>query len=82
MIIERVSIECRKTKTKIITLADQLIEIESLYKNTKLKVAHYIKNSDDPHIELVKSLQKEKEKKKLAVSIQRWQKICRRTRAQ
>ena len=42
-----------------------MIEIESVYKNTKLKVAHYINNSEDPHIKLVKSFQNEKEKRNL-----------------
>lgn len=59
-----------------------LIEIESLCKKTKLKVAHYINNSDNPHIKLVKSFQKKKGKKKLAVSIQRCGKIFRRKRTQ
>ena len=40
-----------------------LIEIESVYKNTKLKVANYINNSEDPHIKLFKSFQNEKEKR-------------------
>ena len=42
-----------------------MIETELLYKNTKLKVAHYINNSDDPHIKLCKSFQEEKEKRNL-----------------
>ena len=42
-----------------------LIEIESVYKNTKLIVARYINNSEDPHIKLVKSFQNEKEKRNL-----------------
>ena len=42
-----------------------LIEIESLYTNTKLKVAHYINNNEDPHIKLLKSFQNEKGKRSL-----------------
>ena len=32
-----------------------LMEIEALYKQTKIKVVHYINNWDDAHIKLVKS---------------------------
>ena len=40
-----------------------LMEIEALYKHTKIKAAHY--TSDDVHIKLVKSFQKKKEDRNL-----------------
>lgn len=42
-----------------------LINIENLYKTTKIKTAHYISTSKDPHIELVNSFQKHKEDRNL-----------------
>ena len=42
-----------------------LIELETLYKNTKLKVANYINNSTDQNIKLVKSFHLEKEQRNL-----------------
>ena len=42
-----------------------LMEIEALYKHTKIKAAHYINTSDDVHIKLVKSFQKKKEDRNL-----------------
>ena len=42
-----------------------LVELETLYKNTKLKVANYIHNSKDQHINLVKSFQLKKEESHL-----------------
>ena len=38
-----------------------LVELETLYKNTKLKVANYIHDSKNPHVILVKSFQLKKE---------------------
>ena len=37
------------------------MEIEVLWKQTKIKVAHYINTSHDAQIKLVKSFQKKKE---------------------
>ena len=42
-----------------------LMEIEALYKHTKIKAAHYFNTSDDVHIKLVKSFQKKKEDRNL-----------------
>ena len=42
-----------------------LIEIEALYKHTKIKVAHYLNTSEDEHFKLVKSFQKRKEDRSL-----------------
>ena len=42
-----------------------LIEIEALYKHTKIKVALYLNTSEDEHIKLVKSFQKRKEDRSL-----------------
>lgn len=42
-----------------------MIELETLYTNTKIKVANYINNSNDPHIKFVKSFQIEKEERNL-----------------
>ena len=42
-----------------------LVELETLYKNTKLKIANYINNSKDQHIKLVKSSQLKKEQSHL-----------------
>ncbi|XP_031552542.1 uncharacterized protein LOC116289742, partial [Actinia tenebrosa] len=42
-----------------------LTEIESLYKTTKIKLAHYITCSSDPHVELVRTYQDAKEMKSL-----------------
>ena len=39
----------------------RLIQIEALYKYTKIKAAHYINTSNDVHIKLLKSFQKKKE---------------------
>ena len=41
------------------------MEIEALYRQTKIKVAHYINTLDDTHIKLVKYFQKKKEDKNL-----------------
>ena len=41
------------------------MEIEALYKQTKIKVAHYKNTSDDTYIKLVKSFQKKKEDRNL-----------------
>ena len=41
------------------------MEIEALYKQTKIKVAHYISTSDDAHIKLVTSFQKKEEDRNL-----------------
>ena len=42
-----------------------LVELETLYKNTKIKIANYINNSKDQHIKLVKSFQLKKEQSHL-----------------
>ena len=42
-----------------------LVELETLYKNTKLKVANYIHNSKDQNVKLVKSFQLKKEESHL-----------------
>ena len=42
-----------------------LTEIETLYKTTKIKLAHYITSSTDPHVELVRTYQDAKEEKSL-----------------
>ena len=42
-----------------------LIEIEALYKHTKIKVAHYLNTSDAEHIKLDKSFHKRKEDRSL-----------------
>ena len=42
-----------------------LVELETLCKNTKFKVANYIHNSKDQHINLVKSFQLKKEESHL-----------------
>ena len=42
-----------------------LVELETLYKNTKFKIANYINNSKDQHIKLVKSSQLKKEQSHL-----------------
>ena len=42
-----------------------LVELETLYKSTKLKIANYISNSKDQHIKLVKSSQPNKEQSHL-----------------
>ena len=41
------------------------MDIEAIYKQTKIKIAHYINTSVDTHIKLVKSFQKKKEDKNL-----------------
>ena len=41
------------------------MEIEALYKHTKIKAAHHINTSDDVNIKLVKSFQKKKEDRNL-----------------
>lgn len=41
------------------------MEIEALYKQTKINVAHYINTSGYTHIKLEKSFQKKKEEKNL-----------------
>ena len=43
----------------------RLVVLETLYKNTKLKIANYINNSKDQHIKLVKSSQLKKEQSQL-----------------
>ena len=40
-------------------------ELETLYKTTKVKTAHYLTVSADPHVQLVSTLQDIKEKKSL-----------------
>ena len=40
-------------------------EIEILYKTTKIKLAHYITCSTDPHVQLVRTYQDAKEEKSL-----------------
>jgi len=42
-----------------------LTEIETLYKSTKIKLAHYITCSTDPHVQLVRTYQDAKEEKSL-----------------
>ena len=40
-------------------------ELETLYKITKIKTAHYLTVSADPHVQLVSTFQNVKEKKSL-----------------
>ena len=40
-------------------------ELETLYKTTKIKTAHYLTVSADPHVQLVSTFQNVKEKKSL-----------------